>query len=122
MYTIKVTTTFIAGHQVKFPSGPEPYHIHDWQVETALAGKHLDQNGLLFDFNKLKKILDAIVTPFNDRTLEDLDCFKNINTSAENVAEYIYNTAKKQLPENVSLLYVEVTEAPGCKAGFSPAP
>ncbi|HBG27346.1 MAG: hypothetical protein A2Y10_13650 [Planctomycetes bacterium GWF2_41_51] len=119
MFTITVHTSFSAGHQLKFPAGPEPYHIHDWQVEAALAGKNLDKNGLLFDFNIFKKILDHIVMPFNDRTLEDLDCFKNINTSAENVAKYIFTSIKNKLPSGITLVSVEVTEAPGCKAKYS---
>jgi 6-pyruvoyltetrahydropterin/6-carboxytetrahydropterin synthase len=119
VYRITVTTTFTAGHQVVFSNGPEPYHIHDWQVDAAIEGPQLDENGLLFDFTVLKKILDTIVSPFYDSALEDFDCFKNINTSAENVANYIYNSTKKQLPKDITLLYVEVTEAPGCKARFS---
>jgi 6-pyruvoyltetrahydropterin/6-carboxytetrahydropterin synthase len=91
-------------------------------VEAAIQGQHLDENDMLFDFTVLKKILDDIVTPFKDCPLEDFDCFKNINTSAENVAKYIYNSTKNQLPKSVSLLYVEVTEAPGCKARFSEFP
>ena len=120
MFTVKITTTFIAGHQLNFPTGiHEPYHIHDWQVETAIAGSQLDENGLLFDFLQLKKIVTDITNPFNDRALEDFDCFKNINTSAENVAKYLFTSIKNQLPPTISLLYVEVTEAPGCKAQYS---
>jgi 6-pyruvoyltetrahydropterin/6-carboxytetrahydropterin synthase len=119
LFTIKTTTTFIAGHQLDFPAGPEPYHIHDWQVETAITGSQLDENGLLFDFTHLKNIVIDLTTPFNDRALEDFDCFKNINTSAENVAKYLFTSIKNQLPANISLLYVEVTEALGCKAQYS---
>lgn len=119
MFSITVHTSFSAGHQLKFPAGPEPYHIHDWQVDTVLAGENLDSSGLLFDFNVIKKILDDIVSPFNDRTLEDLDCFKNINTSAENVAKYIFYSIKNQIPPDITLVSVEVTEAPGCKAKYS---
>lgn len=122
MFRISLHTAFIAGHQIKFQSGPESYHIHDWQVEAALEGERLDENGLLFDFNKLKKIMYEITDPFNDRALEDFDCFKNINTSAENVAKYIFSSIKNRLSGNVTLLYVEVMEAPGCKARYSEKP
>jgi 6-pyruvoyltetrahydropterin/6-carboxytetrahydropterin synthase len=118
LYTISVTTTFRAGHQLKFSSGAEPYHIHDWLVEAAIGGEELDNNGLLFDFNRLKKILDEIAGPFNDKKLEDLQCFKNINTSAENIAKYIFGQIKNRLPMNVSPLFIEVTESEGCKAKY----
>jgi len=74
---------------------------------------------LLLDFNKLKMILDGIVSPFNDRALEDFACFKNTNTSAENVAKYIFSSIKEEIPKHISPLYVEVTETSGCKARYS---
>ena len=119
MYTISVTTAFRAGHQLKLSDVAEPYHIHDWIVEAAVSGEALDENELLFDFNKLKKILDEIVSQFNDQALEDFECFKNMNTSAENVAKYIFVSIQKQLPNRISPLYVEVTEMAGCKARYS---
>lgn len=119
MFTIKVTSSFHAGHQIKFAKTAEPYHIHDWLVEAAVAGKTLDENGLLFDFVKFKRIIEEIISPFDDKALEDFDYFKGVNTSAENVAKYIFDTIKKQLPPSVTLLYIEVTEAHGCKARFS---
>jgi 6-pyruvoyltetrahydropterin/6-carboxytetrahydropterin synthase len=119
LYTISATTDFRAGHQLKIASMTEPYHVHDWIVEAAVGGENLDGNELLFDFNKLKKILDGIVGQFNDRKLEDFKCFENINTSAENIAWYIYDSIKNRLPERISLLYVEVTETAGCRARYS---
>lgn len=118
LYTITVTTTFRAGHQLKTASATEPYHIHDWLVEAAVGGEALDDDGLLFDFNKLKKILEGIVCRLDGRKLEDLKCFENINTSAENIARYIYGSIKSRLPERIGLLYVEVTEIPGCRARY----
>lgn len=119
MYSITATTTFRAAHQLKLAGHIEIHHIHDWVVKAALGGENTDKDGLLFDFNKLKKILDEIVGQFNGRKLEDLDCFKDINTSAENIAKYIYDNIKKSLPERTELLYVEVTEMPGCSARYS---
>lgn len=127
MYRITVTTNFRAGHQLKFApastsergeSVTEPYHTHDWKAKAAIGGQGLDDNGLLFDFNKLKKILESIVCRLDGRKLEDLECFENTNASAENVARYIYDSIKSQLPKNIDLLYVEVTETPGCKARY----
>jgi 6-pyruvoyltetrahydropterin/6-carboxytetrahydropterin synthase len=118
LYSISVTTVFRAGHQLKSDGVAEPYHIHDWIVEAVVGGNSLDDNEVLFDFNKLKKFLDEIVSPFNDQPLEDFQCFKNMNTSAENIARYIFDSTKKQLPTHVSLLFVEVTETTGCKARY----
>ena len=118
MYSITVTTNFRAGHQLKSAQATEPYHIHDWFVEATVGGQSLNDNGMLFDFNKLKKILESIVCRLDGRKLEECDCFKNMNTSAENVARYIYNSIKPLLPERTELLYVEVTETADCRARY----
>jgi 6-pyruvoyl-tetrahydropterin synthase len=76
LYTISVTTTFRAGHQLKLPPAAELYHVHDWTVEAAVGGQSLDKNELLFDFNKLKKILDEIAGPFNDKNLKISNALK----------------------------------------------
>ena len=118
MYRITVHACFRAEHQLNISGTLEPMHEHDWQVDVAIGGKNLDENGLLFDFNRVKKMLDSAVGGFNDRKLEDCPIFRGKNASAENVAEYIYGTLKPQLPADLRLLYVEVQEAAGCKARY----
>lgn len=118
MYRITVSAGFRAGHQLNISGTVEPMHEHDWQVEAVIGGEKLDENGLLFDFNRVKEILDESVSRFKDRKLEDCEVFKGKNTSAENVAEYIYRTLKPRLPTDLRLLYVEVQEAAGCKARY----
>jgi 6-pyruvoyltetrahydropterin/6-carboxytetrahydropterin synthase len=118
LYRITVNACFRAGHQLDIFGTVEPMHEHDWQVEAAIGGEKLDENGLLFDFNRVKEMLDESVSRLKDRKLEDCEVFKGKNTSAENVAEYIYRTLKPQLPADLRLLYVEVQEAAGCKARY----
>ena len=118
MYRIIVSTCFRAGHQLNISGTVEPMHEHNWQVEAAVGGENLDKNGLLFDFNILKKMLDDIVGGFKDRKLEDSPAFRDKNASAENVSEYIYRTLEPRLAAGIRLLYVQVQEAEGCKARY----
>jgi 6-pyruvoyltetrahydropterin/6-carboxytetrahydropterin synthase len=118
LYRITVNAGFRAGHQLNISGKIESMHEHDWQVEAAIGGENLDVNGLLFDFNKLKKMLENAFSGFKDRKLEDCPAFKGKNASAENVAEYLYRTLKPQLPADLRLLYIEVQEAAGCKARY----
>jgi 6-pyruvoyltetrahydropterin/6-carboxytetrahydropterin synthase len=97
----------------------EPLHQHDWGVECAISAYKVDKMGLAFDFNRLKTMIDGIVAEFKNTQIENTPVFKNVNSSAENVAEYIYNRLEKMLGQNVKLEYVEVTEAPNCRARYS---
>jgi 6-pyruvoyltetrahydropterin/6-carboxytetrahydropterin synthase len=102
------------------PNGSkEPLHYHDWGVECAVSAQKLDKMGLAIDFKRLKIMIDAIVGEFRDEELENTEIFKNMNSSAENVAEYIYNRMEKMLGPNMKLEYVEVAEAPHCRARYS---
>jgi 6-pyruvoyltetrahydropterin/6-carboxytetrahydropterin synthase len=120
LYTVIVETTFGARHQLTLPNGSkEPRHYHDWGVVCAVSAYKVDKMGLAFDFNRLRTMIDGIVAEFKDTELEDSAIFKNMNSSAENVAEYIYNRLETMLGQKVKLEYVEVTEAPYCRARFS---
>jgi 6-pyruvoyltetrahydropterin/6-carboxytetrahydropterin synthase len=120
MYTVTVETMFDAQHQLTLgDSEKEPLHGHNWMVACAVSAYSIDAMGLVFDFNRLKAMLDEIVAEFKGGQLENAAIFKNINSSAENVAEYVYNRLEKMLNQNVKLEYVEITEAPHCRARYS---
>jgi 6-pyruvoyltetrahydropterin/6-carboxytetrahydropterin synthase len=120
VYTIIVETTFSAQHQLTLGDGSkEPLHSHNWGVACVVSAQKLDKMGLAIDFNRLKAMIDGIVSEFEGKQLEISPVFKNMNSSAENVAEYVYNRLKKMLEPNLKLEYVEVTEAPHCRARYS---
>jgi 6-pyruvoyltetrahydropterin/6-carboxytetrahydropterin synthase len=119
MFTVTVETTFTAAHQLTFAEGQkEPLHRHDWLVKVAVSTAELDQAGLAIDFNDLKAKIASITAPFNKATLEQLPVFKDNNASAENVAKHIFNRIGPLLSQQLKLRYVEVTEAPGCRAKY----
>ena len=120
LFTIWIETGFKAGHQLRLGQGRvEDMHSHDWIVRVGVRSDKLDEMGLAVDFNILKAALEKTIAPFKGRRLEELDCFSGVNTSAENVAVYIYDTLEPLLAEQIKLDYVEVMEAPGCWVKYS---
>ena len=120
MFTITVETSFLACHQLTFGDGrQEDSHNHNWIVRTSVCAEKLDRNGIAVDFELLKKDIQAITAKFDGSKLEDLDCFKGVNASAEIVAKYIFEKVRPLIPTGARLDYIEVTEAPGCTAKYS---
>jgi 6-pyruvoyltetrahydropterin/6-carboxytetrahydropterin synthase len=120
LYTVIVETTFNAQHHLTLSDGTkEPLHRHNWRVVCAVSAQTLDKMGLAIDFNRLTAMIDNIAAELEGKQLEIVPIFKNINSSAENVAEYMYNRLEKMLAANVKLEYVEVTEAPHCRVRYS---
>jgi len=123
MLTINVETRFWASHQLTLPDGSkEPVHSHNFSVTAEVAGKRPSNMGLVMDFHRLKAMLDDIVAEFDNVTLNNVDYFRPINSTAENVAKYIYEKLQLILPEDVKLEAITVTEEPGCSAKFTGSP
>ena len=120
MLTVSVETCFWASHQLTLPDGSkEPVHSHNWSV-TAEVGRDKPNNmGLVMDFHQLREMLDDIVAEFDNVNLHDVDYFRPMNSTAENVAKYIFEKLQLSLPEDVWLQSVMVVEEPGCSTKFT---
>ncbi|MFC1794282.1 6-pyruvoyl tetrahydropterin synthase family protein [Planctomycetota bacterium] len=119
MFTISVERHFLASHQLTFPDGSkEPVHNHDWVVTANLSSERLNNMGVVMDFRVLQAMIDKTVAGFDNTALESISYFQQNNPSAENVAKYIYEKLRIELPEGVELQNVRVVEEPGCSAKF----
>jgi len=65
-------------------------HGHTWRVEVTIISETLDNIGMVADFKILKKQLKNVLDPIDHVCLNDLDYFKKINPTSENIAKYIY--------------------------------
>jgi 6-pyruvoyl-tetrahydropterin synthase len=136
LFTISVQTSFWASHQLKLSDGrQEKLHRHNWLVQAKVCSGKLDQAGFCFDFNRLKAILTRITDTLAAGQFEsavfirhlcgagsadkDNPCIDGKNLSAEIVAQYIYEKLEKELPAEIKLESVTVTEEPGCSASFT---
>ncbi|MBN1805271.1 MAG: 6-carboxytetrahydropterin synthase [Sedimentisphaerales bacterium] len=119
MFTISVQTCFWASHRLVLPDGVnEPVHAHNWSVTVEVGSKKLNDMDVVMDFHELKEMVDNITDGFNNKALNDMDCFQKNNPSAETVAKYIYDRIGANLPQGVKLRNVKVVEQTGCSAKF----
>lgn len=123
MYWIIVEAGFEASHQLTFADGTqEALHGHLWQVTAGVYAAALNREGLVMDFVELQKILNKALTPFSGQILEKIAVFSKINASAEAVAKALFDAVAPQIKLPACLGYIEVTEAPGCRARYQPEP
>jgi len=118
MYTLRVERVFSAAHAIIIAGEREPLHGHDWRVRVEVRGPRLDGDGLLCDFHELERLLDAVIAPWRDRSLNDVHPFDRINPTAERIAEAISAGIVPDLPSTIDAITVRITEAPGCEAAF----
>lgn len=119
MFEISTLTSFSASHQLKLYDGSlEPLHGHNWKVKVTVGAAKLDGIGVVMDFHELERLVDRIVGPMHNQHLNEVEAFRSVNPSAENVA--LHMAKALQLPGDVRLISVEVWETDGCSAVYRP--
>ena len=119
MYEVSVDETFAAGHALRAYHGKcENVHGHNYRIQVTLAGEALDAAGLLVDFTEIKKLLHAVVERMDHRFLNDVPPFDTLNPSAENMARYVYEEIKRELPAPARVAQVKLWETDTASATY----
>lgn len=96
MFEIKVKSDFSAAHNLRNYEGKcERLHGHNWIVEASFNYKDLDEAGLAVDFKIAKAALKEATEPLDHSYLNELEFFKTVNPTSENIAKLIYGRIKK---------------------------
>jgi 6-pyruvoyltetrahydropterin/6-carboxytetrahydropterin synthase len=124
MFQVSVEETFSAGHALRGYRGKcENVHGHNYRVRVTLEGPQLDSIGLLCDFTELKRVLREIIGGLDHQFMNDLEPFRKVNPSAENLAKYFYDHVTRgvtELPEGARVSDIEVWETDTASARYSP--
>ena len=103
MFEVSVEDTFAAGHALRGYRGKcENPHGHNYKVQITLAGEDLDHIGLLYDFKDLKAAMGEVVDRLDHQYLNDIEPFKAVNPSAENMAKYLYDETTARLRQGTN--------------------
>jgi 6-pyruvoyltetrahydropterin/6-carboxytetrahydropterin synthase len=121
LYEVTCETTFNATHRLISGGQPiEPQHGHDWRVEAVVAGRDLDQAGMLVDFVALKRALDETAAALHHQDLNARPELVGQSPSAEVVARHFFDEIARRLGSGAqALARVRVEEAPGCSATYA---
>jgi 6-pyruvoyltetrahydropterin/6-carboxytetrahydropterin synthase len=124
MFQVSVEETFSAGHALRGYRGKcEKVHGHNYRVRVTLEGPQLDAIGLLVDFARLKHMVREIMGRLDHQFMNDLEPFKTVNPSAENVAKYFYDEVVSQLhdlPAGARVTEVVLWETDTSRAQYRP--
>ena len=120
MYELKIITQFAAAHHLEnFYGKCEALHGHNWKVEVFLAGPRLDEAGLLMDFGQIKARTNALLEEIDHKYLNELEPFRELNPSSENLARYLFERLAAALNrEGVRVARVNVWESDSSCASY----
>jgi 6-pyruvoyltetrahydropterin/6-carboxytetrahydropterin synthase len=120
MYEVTIKKTFSAAHILKEIGGRcEELHGHNFLVEVSVSAPELNKEGLLIDFRVLKKWTHDILEALDHKYLNEVDYFKDINPSSEQVARLIYDRiAEKAIPRGYVVSRVTVWESENARVSY----
>ncbi len=117
MFKISKQFNFSASHVLDGLKDDHPcarLHGHNYVVTVHLRTKDLDQHGFVKDYRSLSIIKKYLDENLDHRHLNDILTF---HPTAENIARFLYEKFKKQLPE---MFAMEVSETPKTSAIYEP--
>jgi 6-pyruvoyltetrahydropterin/6-carboxytetrahydropterin synthase len=124
MFQVSVEETFSAGHALRGYRGKcENVHGHNYRVRVTVEGPRLDAIGLLCDFTELKQVMRGIIGGLDHQFMNDLEAFRTVNPSAENLAKYFYDEVSRQmraLPAGARITDIVVWETDTASARYRP--
>src|SRR3712207_9369906 len=91
MYEIYVAAQFEAAHRLVGDFGPATRtHGHTYRMEVLVRGESLSDAGTLCDIGELRARVEDLASSLHYRDLDDVPDLAGINTTAEAVADYLW--------------------------------
>ena len=123
MFEVSVEYSFAAGHALRGYKGKcENVHGHNSKVRVTVVGEKLNSIGLLMDFSDLRAAVKGLVEQFDHHFLNDLEPFREMNPSAENLACYLGTELQSKIQgDGLRVGNVTVWETDTTSASYRPA-
>jgi len=120
VFEVYVKTHFSAAHRLEgYPGDCARTHGHNWIVEAYVECRELDRIGIGMDFRDIKQAVKEILFNLDHFDLNDLEPFRGVNPSSENIAKYIYQELSKKLnTTSAKVSRIKVCESPGAGAYY----
>jgi 6-pyruvoyltetrahydropterin/6-carboxytetrahydropterin synthase len=101
MYELKILTQFAAAHQLREHGGAcERLHGHNWKIEVYVTSPDVGKDGLVVDFRRMKEGTRKALEELDHKFLNEIEPFRTVNPSSENIARYLYETLSRELNED----------------------
>ena len=120
MFEVGIVAQFEAAHRLRGDFGPAArLHGHTYRVEVSVRGEALKEDGTLCDITLVQRAVEGVLARMHYRELTELEVFEGRNTTAEVVAQVLFQQIAPALTgQGVSSLGVRVWESPQAYAAY----
>jgi 6-pyruvoyltetrahydropterin/6-carboxytetrahydropterin synthase len=126
MYRAGVRRSYTARHALRGDFGDEAVpHSHPYVVEWICETTDLDGNGFSVNIAAVEAALEIVLRRVDDVLLNDLDYFRQLQPSLENLAAYLFQELSRELPgqgqplEGVRSMEVKIWESDTAWASYA---
>ncbi|BBN59851.1 6-carboxytetrahydropterin synthase QueD [Hydrogenovibrio marinus] len=111
-FVLKTLLDFASAHSLRgYPGDCANLHGHNWKIEVEIVGQELNDIGMVIDFKQIKKHAKEIVKELDHKFLNDIEYFKTVNPTAENIAQYLFRQIQQRIEApNVTMHQITVWE------------
>ena len=128
MFAVEVSDQVMIAHSFRGEVfGPaQALHGATFVIRAAFMADALDRNGIVADIGRAHVLLKAALDPLNLRNLDELEAFKDLNTTTEYIAKHVFDhlamaTRAGELgrePLEIKAIRVTVSESPRARAWY----
>ncbi len=113
MFELSVKGDIASAHFLREYEGKcKNLHGHTWKIEVFIKSEKLDKVGMVVDFTVLKKQFKEFLIHIDHVCLNDLEYFKKVNPTTENIAQYVYRNFNQVIaPLKISKVQVWESDA-----------
>ncbi len=81
------------------------FHGHNYELIVSVTGPVDQETGFVYDMKRLKELIyEKVEQEFDHKNLNiEVEEFKNLNPTAENIAIVIWNKLRKEINSNLGL-------------------
>ena len=113
---------FGARHFVTMGGVQGPPHHHSFRVEALMEASAQDSDGVVLGFGDARRMVEEIVSDYNESLLNTIEPFTTVQPTSENIAKVIFERLRGELnTDEIRLKQVRVWESPTNSASYSDA-
>ncbi len=97
-------------HSVTMNGHVGQIHSHTWEICMSIS---MANDGEIVPFYQLEQVIDGVLDKYQDKYINEVSPFDEINPTLENVCEYLHGVFDEKLKEHDwMLLCMEMSENP----------
>jgi 6-pyruvoyl-tetrahydropterin synthase len=128
LFAVEVSDQVMIAHSFRGEvfGAAQALHGATFVIRAAFMADALDRNGIVADIGRAHALLKVALDPLNFHNLDELEAFKDLNTTTEYIAKYVFDHLAKAAragelgrePREIKAIRVTVSESPRARAWY----